>query len=124
MSKVLIVDDDQFYRKIYKHKFELLKYEVELGENGEEALEKIKSFKSDIVLMDIMMPKMNGYETLDAMQKDPEMKDIPVIMLTNLSSGADSNVAIEKGAKDWMIKSDVTPDEVVEKVEKVLSSGK
>jgi CheY-like chemotaxis protein len=120
--KILISDDDQFYRKIYKHKFELLKYEVELAENGEEALEKIKTFKPDIVLLDIMMPKMNGYDTLDAMHKDEEMKDIPVIMLTNLSSGQDTSVAKEKGAKALMIKSDVTPDEVVEKVEKVLAS--
>lgn len=120
--KVLITDDDQFYRKIYKHKFELLKHQTELAENGEEALEKMKSFKPDVVLMDIMMPKMNGYDVLDAMQKDDEVKDIPVIMLTNLSSGQDTNVAREKGAKDCLIKSDLTPDEVVEKVEEVLGS--
>lgn len=123
MSKVLIVEDDHFYQKIYKHKFEISNYEVEVAGDGEECLEKVKLFRPDIILMDIMMPKMDGFATLEQLKKDDELKNIPVIMLTNLSSGADKGEVIKKGAIECLVKSDLTPDEVLAHVEKVISKN-
>jgi CheY-like chemotaxis protein len=117
MPKLLLVEDDIFYRKLYKHKFEISGFEVTAVENGQEALNIIPTLKPDLVLMDIMMPVMNGYEALDKLKASPETESLPVVMLTNLSSEADTSLATKKGALGFLIKSDLTPQQLVAKVE-------
>ncbi len=113
MAKVLIVEDDVFLSKMYAKKFQVAGFEVEVAYDGVEALSKVKIFKPDLVLMDILMPKQNGIETLDKLKADPATKSIPVIMATNLSTTDDAQTALKKGAIKYIIKSEVTPSELV-----------
>jgi CheY-like chemotaxis protein len=114
--KIFIIEDDQFYLKIYKKKFEVDGYQVEIASNGEEGLAKMGEFKPDIVLLDIMMPKLDGFDVLDKMKADARLKDVPVIMMTNLSTQEDMEKAKQKGAVDYIVKSDVTPSQVVTQI--------
>lgn len=122
MKKVLIIEDDPPYRKIYTRKFEIAGYQVESAENGEEGLEKIRSFQPDIVCTDLMMPKLDGFQVLDKIKADDALKDIPVIVLTNLSTTEDAQKVIGKGAAAVMVKSDTEPNLIVEKVDELLSA--
>ena len=114
MSKILIVEDDGFLSKMYAKKFQIAGFEVDVAHDGVEGFAKAHSFKPDLMLMDILMPKQNGIETLDKLKADPEVKDIPVIMATNLSTTDDAETAKKKGAVKYIVKSEVTPAELVE----------
>ena len=118
--KILIVEDDSFLSKMYKKKFEVGGFEVEVAEDGVVGLEKMKSFSPDLVLMDIMMPKLNGLEALEKAKADPEISEIPVLVLTNLSAATDAQTAVKKGAVGFLVKSDVTPAQVVAKSKAIL----
>lgn len=121
MHKVLIIEDDAPYRKIYKRKFEVAGYAVEAAENGEEGLAKIRSFHPDIVFVDLMMPLMNGFQVLDHAKADPEIKDIPIVVLTNLSTTEDAQKVLQKGAVAVLIKSDTEPNAIVQKAAEILA---
>ncbi len=120
MSKILIVEDDQFYRKIYQKKFEIAGYEVEVGVNGEEGLALMKSFQPDLVFMDLMMPKMDGFAAIEKAKADDTIKNIPIVVLTNLSTSDDAEKVKGKGALDIIVKSNVEPQEVVDKAKEIL----
>lgn len=120
MAKILIVEDDKFISKMYFKKFEVDGFEVELAGNGAEGLEKMVSFKPDLVLMDIMMPKMNGIDALEKAKAEDNLKNIPILILTNLSSTDDAQSAVKKGAIGYLVKSDYTPAQIVEKVKELL----
>jgi CheY-like chemotaxis protein len=121
MAKVLIVEDDQLMSRMYQKIFTFEHYEVELAENGQEGLEKAKSFRPTLILLDVMMPIMNGLETLDKLKSDPETKTIPVIMLTNLAGQQDAETALSKGAVKYIIKSEHDPKQVSDMVKEVLA---
>jgi len=121
MSKVLIIEDDPPYRKIYKRKFEVSGYIADVAENGEEGLEKMRSFKPDIVFVDLMMPKMDGFQVLDNAKADPELKNIPIVVLTNLSTSDDANKVLEKGAVAILVQSDTEPNAIIAKAGEVLA---
>jgi len=121
MSKVLIIEDDPPYRKIYKKKFEVSGFMVEVAENGVEGLEKMRAFHPDIVFVDLMMPKMDGFQVLDAVKADPALQSIPMVVLTNLSTSDDAGKAVQKGAVAILVKSDVEPNAIVEKAKEILS---
>lgn len=111
--KVLIIEDDQFYAKIYKKKFEVEGHVVEACFDGEAGLAKLKEFAPDIILLDIMMPKLDGFEVLEQIKANPSFKNIPVVMMTNLSTEEDKAKAQEKGAQLYIVKSDLTPSQVI-----------
>lgn len=121
MSKVLIIEDDPPYRKIYKRKFEVSGYTVEVAENGAEGLEKMHSFMPDIVFVDLMMPKMDGFQVLDGAKADPKIQHIPIIVLTNLSTSDDAAKVMQKGAAGVLVKSDTEPNDIVAKAGEVLA---
>lgn len=121
MTKILLVEDDQFLLKMYRKKFEVAGYAVEVAHDGVEGLEKMKSIKPDLVIMDVMMPKMNGLEATEKAKADPEIKDIPILIFTNLSGTEDASTAVERGAVDYLVKSDLTPTQVVDKVKAILN---
>lgn len=98
---------------MYAKKFEVAGFEVALAHDGVEGYAKAKSGKPDLILMDILMPKQNGLETLDKLKADEETKAIPVIMTTNLSTSDDADTAMKKGAVKYVVKSEVTPAELV-----------
>lgn len=123
MAKILLVDDDPLLIRMYQTKLESDGYTVETGNNGEEAVLKATTFGPDLILCDIMMPKMNGLDALKKLKGDEATKEIPVIMLSNVSgSNEDTNKALELGAATYMVKSSYTPKEVVQKVKEILSA--
>lgn len=123
MPKVLIIEDDQPYRKIYKRKFEVSGYGVEVAADGLEGLEKMRSFAPDIVLTDLMMPKLDGFHLLDQIQADPALSKIPVIVLTNLSTADDAQKVLQKGAVAILVKADTEPNIIVEKATEFLKKA-
>lgn len=120
MHKVLIIEDDPMYRKIYTRKFEVSGYTVETAENGAMGLEKMRSFVPDIVFVDLMMPIMDGFQFLDGFRADATIKRVPVVVLTNLSTTGDSEKVIQKGAAALLVKSDTEPTGVVQKADELL----
>lgn len=116
MTKILIVEDDGFLSKMYAKKFQVAGFEVQIAQDGIEGYSKAKSFKPALILMDILMPKQNGLETLDQLKADQETKAIPVIVTTNLSTTDDADTAMKKGAVKYIVKSEITPADLVKLV--------
>ena len=123
-GSVLIADDDITLRDMYQTRLETDSYKVLVSADGEETLQIVKDQKPDIVLLDIMMPKMNGLDVLAHMKKDEEMKKIPVIILTALIQDLTKVKSLMGGADDYLMKSEVMPGEVIKKVEKVMAKAK
>jgi DNA-binding response OmpR family regulator len=117
---VLIVEDDTFLANIYKTKFEMEGFKVSVSENGELGLSDIKKKKPDIVLLDILLPKMDGFTVLENAKADKAIKHIPIILLTNLGQKDDVEKGLQLGAVDYLIKAHFKPSETVVKVRKVL----
>ena len=117
---VLLAEDDSFLANIYKTKFEMEGFKIIHAENGEKALEEAKKKKPSIVLLDILMPKMDGFSVLEELKKDKDLKDIPVILLTNLGQKDDVDKGLAMGANDYLIKAHFKPSEVVAKVKAIL----
>jgi len=121
MAKVLIIEDDLPYRKVYTRKFEAAGFTVESAENGVIGLEKARSFRPDIILTDLMMPQMDGFQVLDALKADAELKTTPVLVLSNLSTSEDAEKVLDKGAEGLIVKSDNEPQVIVEKAVEVMN---
>ncbi|MFW5885057.1 MAG: response regulator [Patescibacteria group bacterium] len=117
---VLLVEDDGFISEIYNVKLELKGFEVDLAEDGEEAVEKFKKTKPDIVLLDIFLPKKDGWEVLEEIHKEDHFEKTKVIMLTNLGDKDKIEKAENYGIKDYFVKASHTPEEVVQKIKDVL----
>lgn len=125
-SKVLICDDETSLRRVLKDRLQAEGFEVEEAGDGEEAIDKLKSFQPDLMLLDFVMPKKDGVEVLEEMRKDNSLKDTKVIMLTNLSDPMKSYEATDAGegiltSMDYLVKSDWKLEEVVEKIKGKLS---
>ena len=121
MARILITEDDPLMLRMYQKIFTLEHYEVDIATNGEEALEKVRLVKPTLILLDIMMPKMNGLQALDKLKANPDTQSIPVIMLTNLAGQQDAEEALLKGAVKYIIKSEHEPKEIVGMVKEVLA---
>lgn len=126
MAKIMLVEDDGILVEMYQAKFELEGHQVMVATNGEECLELLQENHPDIILLDILMPKLNGFHVLKEIKKQPDLRNIPVILLTNLGEAeVDMNheLASALGVSDYLIKSHHTPDEVVDKVMRTLSGA-
>lgn len=115
MAKVLLIEDDPLVIRMYQKILAFEGFEIESAPDGRVGIEKAKQIKPDLIFCDVMMPRMNGIEVLERLKADPETSDIPVIMLTNLSGTHDAEVALEKGAFAYMVKSEYKPKEVAQK---------
>ncbi len=122
MAKILIIEDDPMMSRMYQNALALKGHETESAKDGEEGLLKTGSYHPDLILLDVMMPKMNGMEVLDKLKSGQETQSIPVVMLTNLSGEKDAETAISKGAKRYLIKSDYEPQQVVDIINEELST--
>ena len=118
--KILIIDDDPFLSEIYSLKFKLSGFDVFTAANGEKALEAVKETIPDIILLDLVMPKMDGFETLAALRKISDLDKTPIIVFSNLGQKEDVDRGYQLGANDYIIKTRFTPSEVVEKVREML----
>ena len=121
MSRILIVEDDPLMSRMYQKIFTFEKYDVELAGDGEEGLEMAKKVDPTIILLDVMMPKMNGMQVLEKLKLDPSTKSIPVVMLTNLAGQQDAEDALSKGAVKYIIKSEYEPKQVAAMVKEILA---
>lgn len=121
MTKVLLIEDDLILIEMYQKKFENEGFEVHTAYNGEEGLEKMKNVNPDIVVLDIMMPKLNGLQMLHIAKADDNIKNIPVLVLTNVFSDIDAQMFTDAGVAGYLVKSDTTPDQVVGKVKEILT---
>lgn len=122
-NKVLIVEDDPFIADVYVLKLESEGYEVETAEDGLKGLEMLKKNKYDVILLDILMPNLDGFKVLEQIKMKPDISKIPVIILTNLSQKKDIQKGIDLGASDYIIKTKFTPSEVVKTISKVLGNS-
>lgn len=123
MGSILLAEDDVLLVRLYQRKFAHDGFDVRVAMDGQEALLAIMQEKPDLILLDIMMPKLNGLEVLERLKKNVETKGIPVIVLSNLSRGEDINRALELGAAAYLLKSDTLPSAVVAKVKEVLAAS-
>ncbi len=121
---ILIVEDDPFLLEMYSAKLTEQGMGIEVAEDGMQALQKMESGHFDLVLLDIVMPKMDGLEVLQKMKEKGSLERTPVILLTNLGQKEDVEKGLALGAKEYIIKAHYTPTEVVAKVQAVLAQQK
>ena len=118
---ILLIEDDSFLISMYSTKFEIEGFNIISANNGEKGLEAVSKNKVDIILLDILMPKMNGFEVLENLKKQQKTAKIPVILLTNLNQKDEIDKGLALGADDYLVKAHFMPSEVVNKIEKILN---
>jgi len=123
MAKVLLVEDDINLREIYAARLSAEGYDLETASDGEEALSKAVKFKPDLILLDVMMPKISGFDVLDIIRSTDDTKASKVIMLSALSQEADRERGERLGADKYLVKSQITLEDVVETVRGMLETG-
>lgn len=117
-KKILIIEDEEIMIDLLQRKLVKDGYEILIARDGVEGLEKMKNEKPDLVLLDIIMPKMGGIEVMEWMQKDNNLQKIPVIVISNSGQPVEIDKARQLGAKDWLVKTEFDPQEVSKKVAK------
>ena len=120
MNKILVVEDDPYVRRFYSKLFDLTKYQLKLVSAGEDTIEKAKNFRPALILIDIMMPKMNGVQVLKALKENSDTKDIRVVMLTNLGDDETVKEGLKFGAEGFIVKSNTPPNQLLDEVDKYL----
>ena len=118
---ILIVEDDVFLADLYKTKFNLEGFDVSAAYDGEKGLTLAKKKNPDVILLDLVLPKLSGFAVLDKLKGDKKTKDIPVILLTNLSQKADVDKGLKLGAVDYLIKAHFMPSVVVGKIKELAA---
>lgn len=119
-KKILIVEDDEFYGKLLLHKCTSEGYDVELVVNGKKAMESIEKAKPDLILLDLMMPVMDGFQTLIKLKSDSDTKELTVVILSNLGQDEDVKMVMDIGVDDYLIKADIEFSKVISLVKKHL----
>ncbi len=120
MQKILIVEDDKFLRELITRKLTQENFTISEAVDGEEGLKKIKEEKPDLVLLDLILPGIDGFEVLAKVKDDPALAPIPVIILSNLGQREDVEKGLKLGAVDYLVKAHFTPNEIIEKVKTAL----
>ncbi|MEK7067071.1 MAG: response regulator [Patescibacteria group bacterium] len=118
---VLLVEDDKFLRDLLMRKLENENLKVEVASNGKEVFDKARECKPKLILLDLILPDMDGFQILDNLKQNAESKDIPVLVLSNLGQKDDIEKCMELGAADYLIKAHFTPRDIVAKIKKLLS---
>lgn len=119
-KKILIVEDDKFLRDLITQKLSNENFDVVIAQDGEEGIRKIEDEKPDLVILDLLLPQIDGFEVLKRMKANQKIADTPVIILSNLGQKEDVERGMALGAKDYMIKAHFTPNEVIDKVKRYL----
>lgn len=123
MARILIVEDDPLISRMYQRVFNFEGFDVEMARNGQEGIDKAKANKPTIMLLDVMMPLKTGIDVLKELKADANLKNVPVIILTNLSGMKDAETAIELGAVKFIVKSEHKPTEIVKMVREILKAS-
>ncbi len=120
MTKILIIEDDAVISEMYVNKFKDEGFEVFLAKDGEEALVKASEVRPNLILLDVVLPKMDGFEVLKKIKENPGLKDIKIIFLSNSAEKEDVDKGMALGAESYIVKADYTPGKVVEKIKEIL----
>jgi len=119
-KKILLIEDEEIMCSLLEGRLSNEGYEVRVTKDGEEGLSAMRANRPDLVLLDIVMPKKDGFEVMTEMRNDQSLQSIPVVIISNSGQPVELNKARELGAKDWLIKTEFDPQEVVEKVKKQI----
>ena len=121
MKKILVVEDDAFLMDAYKVKLQQSKYEILTAQDGETGLETARKEKPNIIILDLVLPKMSGLDILGELKKDKNTKGIPVIIASNLDQKKTMEEAKQLGAEDYFVKSNISINELIEKIDHYLA---
>lgn len=119
-KKILIAEDDKFLSNAYRVKLTKAGFEVKVVGDGQEALDSLQAFIPDLILLDLVMPIKDGFATLEAIKADEKLKTIPVIVASNLGQKEDCDKAFRLGAKDFVVKSDLSLDTLIQKIHSLI----
>lgn len=119
-KKILIIEDDVFLRELISRKIVSEGYDIKQASDGEDGLRELKNEAPDLILLDLILPGIDGFEVLMRVKKDSELAHIPVIILSNLGQKEDIEKGLKLGAVDYLIKAHFTPQEIIEKVQYIL----
>ncbi|MEK7148423.1 MAG: response regulator [Patescibacteria group bacterium] len=119
-KKILIIEDDEHIARVYSMKFAKEGYDTILATNGEEGMEKIITEKPDLVVLDMMLPKKDGFFVLEEIKKNPDLANIRILIISNLGQKTDQDRALALGANEYLVKVESSMQEVVDKVKSYL----
>ena len=114
MHKILLVEDDDGLSRMYQRMLSIDGYTVERAADGEQGFELAKTFQPDLILLDMMMPKMNGFQTLDILKAEPTTAKIPIFILSNVAGVSEAELAVQKGADKYLNKSVYEPEQILD----------
>jgi DNA-binding response OmpR family regulator len=120
-KKILLVEDDPYIAEVYIAYLRNAGFEVVLAEDGEKGIQKAKETHPALILLDLLLPKMNGFEVLQTLKNNPELKNIPVIITTNLTDDESIKKAFSMGAIDYIVKVNTDANEIIQKIKNTLS---
>jgi len=119
VERILIVEDDRSLVRLYQTKLEKTGYTIHVAYDGEQCFEILGDFTPDLILLDVILPKIDGFEVLKRLKTDTKTQNIPIILLTNLGQDEDIEKGKKLGAIDYLIKAQFTPSEIVKKIEAI-----
>lgn len=119
-KKILIIEDDKFLRELIARKLTDEGFEISEAVDGEDGIKKLKEAKPDLVLLDLILPSIDGFEVLSKVKEDESIASIPIIILSNLGQKEEVEKGLDLGAVDYLIKAHFTPGEIVEKIKNIL----
>ena len=119
-KNILIIEDDEFFRELISKKLTSSGFSMSEAVDGQKGIDKVKSSKPDLILLDLLLPNVDGFEVLSTLKENPKTSSIPVIILSNLSSGDDIEKGLKLGAADFLIKSQSASEEIIEKIKSFL----
>ncbi len=123
MAKLLVVEDDELMLRMYTKLLSFVGFDTVVAKDGEEGLQKAKSENPSLIVLDIMMPKVNGLDVLKSLKADKETQNIPVVLLTNVSDDEVLTEAFKLGATGYLIKSQIANNELVDEIKQYLNQG-
>lgn len=122
--KILLVEDDPFLSNLLKVRLQRENIDVTLARDGEEAIKDLTAGRPSLILLDLILPKKSGFEVLEKISTDPQLKDMPVIIISNLGQTSDIQRGKELGAVEYFVKAKISIDDLIEKVKEFLHLGK
>src|SRR5476651_2183773 len=120
MKSILVAEDDKFLANAYRIKLTKAGFEVHIARDGQEAVDVLKTLKPDLILLDLVMPTKDGFTALEEIKANPSIKDIPVIIASNLGQKEDLDKGMKLGAVDFIVKSDLSLENLIKKINTIL----
>lgn len=121
MANILLIDDDPVLVKLYTTRLKVDKHVVQSSNNGEDGLKVLTQFKPDVIVLDLMMPKMNGFKFIDAIKANPNTKQIPIIVFSSLANPTQKAQLKQKGVTEVLNKVEITPTQLVQTINQIIT---